>query len=76
VIFLTDISETINQLWAMFTDLFYLTLKKYDEVVIFHTAEDQPVSLLDFCITILVLSIVLSVVLGIRFSVPSQSDLQ
>ena len=71
-----DISDTINQLWAMGTDLFYLTLSKYDEIIIFHTVEDQPVSLLDFCITILVLSIVLSVVLGIRYVVPSQSDLQ
>jgi len=71
-----DISDTINQLWAMVTDLFYLTLAKYDEIIIFHTVEDQPVSLLDFCITILVFSIVLSVVLGIRYVVPSQSDLQ
>lgn len=73
---MTDISATIEQLWAMFTDLFYLTLKKYDEVVIFHTFVGEPVSLLDFCITILVLGVVLSVVLGIRYVVPSQSDLQ
>lgn len=73
---MTDISDTISQLWGMFTDLFYLTLIKYDEVIIFRTFDGEPVSLLDFCITILVLSIVLSVVLGIRFSVPSQSDLQ
>lgn len=72
---MTDISDTIMQLWAMFTDLFYLALKKYDEIVIFRTVSDEPVSLLDFCITILVLAIVLSVVLGIRFVVPSQSDL-
>lgn len=72
---MTDISVTINQLWAMFMDLFYLTLSKYDEIIIFHTASDQGVSLLDFCIAILVLSIVLSVILGIRFAVPSQSDL-
>lgn len=71
-----DISDTINQLWSMFIDLFYLTLKKYDEIIIFRTFSGDPVSLLDFCITILVLGIVLSVVLGIRFSVPSQSDLQ
>lgn len=75
MIFLTDISDTINQLWAMFTDLFYLTLVKYDEIVIFRTFDGQPVSLLDFCITILVLSVVLSVVLGIHYSVPSQNDL-
>lgn len=71
-----DISDTINQLWAMFTDLFYLTLQKYDSIILFRSLSDEPVSLLDFCITILVLGIVLSVVLGIRFVVPSQSDLQ
>lgn len=73
---MTDISETIEQLWEMFTDLFYLTLQKYDEVVIFRTFDGEPVSLLDFCITTLVLGVVLSVILGIRYSVPSQSDLQ
>lgn len=71
-----DISDTIEQLWAMFTDLFYLTLNKYDEVVIFHTFDGEPVSLLDFCITILVIGIVLSVILGIRYSLPSQNELQ
>ena len=75
MIFLSDISETINQLWEMFMNLFYLTLSKYDEIIIFHTAENQSVSLLDFCVTILVLGIVLSVILGIRYSVPSQNDL-
>lgn len=73
---MTDISEIIEQLWAMFTDLFYLTLQKYDEVVIFHTFDGDPVSLLDFCITTLVLGVVLSFILGIRYVVPSQSDLQ
>lgn len=73
---MTDISETIEQLWAMFTDLFYLTLQKYDQVVIFHTFDGDPVSLLDFCITTLVLGVVLSFILGIRYVVPSQSDLQ
>lgn len=79
---MTDISDTLNQLWGMFMDLFYLTLSKYDEIIIFHTsfnqgaAGNQPVSLLDFCITILVLGVVLSVILGIRYSVPSQNDLQ
>lgn len=76
MIFLVDISNTISQLWSMFTDLFYLTLQKYDEIIIFQTIDGHPVSLLDFCITILVLSVVLSVVLGIRYIVPSQSDLQ
>ena len=60
----------------MFTDLFYLTLQKFDEIIIFRTFSDEPVSLLDFCITVLVLGVVLSVVLGIRYSAPSQSDLQ
>lgn len=73
---MTDVSSVVEQLWAMFTDLFYLTLKKYDEVVIFHTFDGEPVSLLDFCVTILVLGVVLSVILGIRFIVPSQNDLQ
>lgn len=72
---MTDVSSVIAQLWAMFTELFYLTLKKYDEIIIFRTFSDEPVSLLDFCITILVLGVVLSVVLGIRYVVPSQSDL-
>ena len=73
---MTDISSAIEQLWGIFTNLFYLTLQKYDEVVIFHTFEGDPVSLLDFCITILVIGIVLSVILGIRYAVPSQNDLQ
>lgn len=73
---MTDISYTIEQLWGMFTDLFYLTLQKYDEVVIFHTFDGDPVSLLDFCITILVLGIVLSVILGIRYTALSQNDVQ
>ena len=73
---MTDVSSVIGQLWAMFTDLFYLTLQKYDEIIIFRTSSDEPVSLLDFCIVILVLAVVLSVVLGIRYVVPSQSDLQ
>lgn len=73
---MTDVSSVIEQLWTMFTDLFYLTLQKYDEIIIFRTFSDEPVSLLDFCITILVLGVVLSVVLGIRYTVPSQNDLQ
>lgn len=70
-----DITNTIEQLWGMFTNLFYLTLQKYDEVVIFHTFDGDPVSLLDFCLTTLVLGVVLSVILGIRYAVPSQNDL-
>lgn len=73
---MTDVSKVIEQLWGMFTDLFYLTLQKYDQIIIFRTFGGDPVSLLDFCITILVLGIVLSFILGIRYSVPSQNDLQ
>lgn len=73
---MTDVSSVIEQLWGMFTDLFYLILSKYDQIVIFRTFDGQSVSLLDFCITILVLCVVLSVVLGIRYSAPSQNDLQ
>lgn len=73
---MTDVSNVIEQLWGMFTDLFYLVLSKFDVIVIFRTFDGKPVSLLDFCITILVLGVVLSVVLGIRYIVPSQNDLQ
>lgn len=73
---MTDVSSVIEQLWGMFTHLFYLTLQKYDEIVIFRTFYGEPVTLLDFCITILVLCIVLSVILGIRYVVPSRDELQ
>lgn len=73
---MTDISETLAQLWGMFTNLFYLTLSKYDEIILFYTDKNKPVSLLDFCITILVIGIVLSVILGIRYTVLSQNDVQ
>lgn len=73
---MTDVSSVIQQLWSMFIDLFYLTLSKYDQIIIFRTFTGEPVSLLDFCITILVIGVVLSVVLGIRYAVPSQNDLQ
>lgn len=73
---MTDISDTIEQLWGIFTHLFYLTLQKYDEIVILRTFDGEPVSLLDFCITILVIGIVLSVILGIRYIALSQNDVQ
>ena len=73
---MTDVSSVIEQLWDMFTNLFYLTLQKYDEIVIFRTFDGEPVTLLDFCITILVLAVVLSVILGIRYVVPSRDELQ
>lgn len=73
---MTDVSSVIEELWDMFTDLFYLTLQKYDEVVIFRTFDGDSVSLLDFCITTLVLGIVLSVILGTRYTVLRQNDVQ
>lgn len=73
---MTDVSSVIEHLWGMFTDLFYLTLQKYDEIVIFRTFDGEPVSLLDFCITILVLAVILSVILGIRYTALSQNDVQ
>lgn len=72
---MTDISKVIEQLWGMFTDNFYFVLSKYDEIIILHTSEGVNVSLLDFAVTALVLGVVLSVVLGIRYSIPSQTDL-
>lgn len=71
-----DISSVIEQLWGMFTNLFYLTLSKYDEIIIFHPDEGINVSLLDFVVSVLVLGVVLSAILGVRYSVPSQNDLQ
>lgn len=76
MIFLTDISSVIEQLWSMFTDMFYLILSKWDEIIILHPDEGVNVSLLDFAITALVLGVVLSVILGIRYSVPSRNELQ
>lgn len=72
---MTDISNVIEQLWGMFTDNFYLVLSKWDEIIILHPDEGVNVSLLDFAVTALVLGVVLSVVLGIRYSIPNQNDL-
>ena len=71
-----DISTVVEQLWNMFTDFFYLVLQKWDEIIIFHPDEGINVSLLDFAVTALVLGVVLSVILGIRYVVPSQNELQ
>lgn len=71
-----DISSVIENLWSMFTDNFYLILSKWDEIIIFHPDEGINVSLLDFAVAVLVLGVVLSAILGIRYSVPSQTDLQ
>lgn len=73
---MTDISSVIEQLWSMFTDMFYLVLSKWDEIIILHPNDGVNVSLLDFAVTALVLGVVLSVILGIRYAVPSQNDLK
>lgn len=73
---MTDISSVIGQLWSMFTDMFYLILSKWDEIIILHPDEGVNVSLLDFAVTALVLGVVLSVILGIRYAVPSRNELQ
>ena len=73
---LTDVSAIVLQLWAMFTNFFFLVLAKWDEIVIFHTDDGVYVTLLDFAVTALVLGVVLSVILGIRYAVPSQKELQ
>ena len=73
---MSDVSSVIEQLWGMFTDFFYLVLAKWDDIIIFHPDDGINVSLLDFAVTVLVLGVVLSVILGIRYSVPSQNDLQ
>lgn len=71
-----DISSVIEQLWSMFTDMFYLVLSKWDEIIILHPNDGVNVSLLDFAVTALVLGVVLSVILGIRYAVPSRNELQ
>lgn len=73
---MTDISDVVLQLWSMFTNFFYLVLAKWDDIVIFHTDDGLNVSLLDFAVTALVLGLVLAVILGIRYAIPSQNDLQ
>lgn len=73
---MTDVSSVIEQLWSMFTDMFYLVLSKWDEIIILHPNDGVNVSLLDFAVTALVLGVVLSVILGIRYAVPSRSELQ
>lgn len=72
---MTDISSVIEQFWGMFTENFYLVLSKWDDIIILHPDEGVNVSLLDFAVTALVLGVVLSVILGVRYSVPSHNDL-
>lgn len=71
-----DISNIVLQLWSMFTNFFYLVIAKWDEIIIFHTDDGLNVSVLDFAVSSLVLGVVLSVVLGIRYSIPSENDLK
>lgn len=59
----------------MFTDNLYFVLAKWDEIIIFHPDDGIDVSLLDFSVSALVLGVVLSTFLSIRYSVPSQNDL-
>ena len=59
----------------MFTDNFYFVLSKWDEIIILHPDEGVNVSLLDFAVSVLVLGVVLSSILGIRYSAPTQNDL-
>ena len=73
---MTDISYIVLHLWSIFTNFFYLVIKKWDEIIIFHPDDGINVSLLDFALTALVLGIVLSFILGIRFAIPSHKDLQ
>lgn len=73
---MTDISSVVEQLWSMFTEMFYLILSKWDEIIILHPDDGVNVSLLDFAVTALVLGVVLSVILGIRYYVPSRNELQ
>lgn len=73
---MTDISDIVLRLWAMFTNFFFLVLAKWDEIVIFHTDDGVYITLLDFAVTALVLGLVLSIILGIRYAIPSQNDLQ
>lgn len=73
---MNDISSVVEQLWGIFTDLFYLILSKWDEIIILHPDDGINVSLLDFALTALVLGVVLSVILGIRYAIPSHDELQ
>lgn len=73
---MTDISDIVLHLWSIFTNFFFLVLSKWDEIVIFRTDNGVYVTLLDFAVTALVLGVVLSVILGIRYAIPSQNELQ
>ena len=72
---MTDITPAVESLWSMFTDLFYLVLTKFDSIIIFNYPDDNIcVSLLDFCVTATVITIILGTILGIRYRASAKGD--
>lgn len=72
---MTDITPAVESLWGMFTDLFYLVLTKFDSIIIFNYPDDNiRVSLLDFCVTATVITIILGTILGIRYRASAKGD--
>lgn len=72
---MTDITPAVESLWSMFTDLFYLVLAKFDSILIFSFPDDNiRVSLLDFCVTATVITIILGTILGIRYRASAKGD--
>lgn len=72
---MTDITTAVTSLWSMFTDLFYLVLTKFDSILIFNMPDNNiRVSLLDFCVTATVISILLGTILGIRYRASAKGD--
>lgn len=70
-----DITPAVESLWGMFTDLFYLVLSKFDSIIIFYYPDDNiRVSLLDFCVTATVITIILGSILGIRYRASAKGD--
>lgn len=70
-----DITPAVESLWGMFTDLFYLVLSKFDSIIIFNYPDDNiRVSLLDFCVTATVITIILGTILGIRYRASAKGD--
>lgn len=72
---MTDITPAVESLWGMFTDLFYLVLTKFDSILIFNYPDENiRVSLLDFCVTATVITIILGTILGIRYRASAKGD--
>lgn len=72
---MTDITPAVESLWGMFTDLFYLVLTKFDSIIIFNYPDDNiRVSLLDFCVTATVITIILGTILGIRYRASAKGE--